>query len=63
MIVRQITFPEDFPVLAKDFVMGMLKRNPKERSTLKDLRNHQWLMMKPISKLDSAPSNHQQNHD
>ncbi|MBS1890074.1 MAG: hypothetical protein JST59_02180 [Actinobacteria bacterium] len=46
-------------MLAKDFVMGMLKRNPKERSSLKELRNHQWLLLKPISKLESVASSNQ----
>ena len=27
----RIQFPEDFPTLAKSFVLGMVKRNPKER--------------------------------
>ena len=29
-----IEFPDDFPTLAKSFVLGMIKRNPKERMTI-----------------------------
>lgn len=29
----KIEFPASFPTLAKDFVMGMIKRNPKDRMT------------------------------
>lgn len=29
-----ISFPNDFPILAKGFVLGMIKRDPKHRLTL-----------------------------
>jgi serine/threonine protein kinase len=39
-----ITFPNDFPILAKSFILGMVKRKPEERITLKELMNHEWLL-------------------
>lgn len=30
-----ITFPNDFPILAKSFILGMVKRKAEERMTLK----------------------------
>lgn len=39
----RIEFPEDFPTLAKDFVLGMIKRNPKERMSFPEIKNHPWL--------------------
>lgn len=38
-----IEFPEDFPTLAKSFVLGMIKRNPKERMNIEEIKNHPWL--------------------
>ncbi len=29
-----ISFPNDFPTLAKGFVLSMIKRDPKERMSL-----------------------------
>ena len=29
-----INFPNDFPILAKSFILGMVKRNPEERLIL-----------------------------
>ena len=36
-------FPRDFPPLAKDLVSKVLKRNPKQRATIDDIREHPWL--------------------
>ena len=30
-----INFPTDFPIMAKGFILGMIKRIPEERLTLK----------------------------
>ncbi len=35
-----ISFPNDFPIMAKSFILGMVKRKPEERMTLKDIMNH-----------------------
>ena len=45
-----IEFPEDFPTLAKSFVLGMIKRNPKERMTIGEIKNHPWLKKDQDSK-------------
>lgn len=29
-----VIFPNDFPILAKSFILGMIKRKPEERMTL-----------------------------
>jgi serine/threonine protein kinase len=29
--------------MAKSFILGMVKRKPEERMTLKDIMNHEWL--------------------
>ena len=42
----RIQFPKEFPTLAKSFVMGMIKRNPSERMTLEEIKNHPWLQDK-----------------
>jgi serine/threonine protein kinase len=42
----RIEFPEDFPTLAKDFVLGMIKRNPKERMGFPEIKSHPWLQEK-----------------
>ena len=38
-----ISFPNDFPIAAKSFILGMIKRRPEERLTLKEIMNHEWL--------------------
>ena len=38
-----INFPNDFPITAKSFILGMVKRKPEERLTLKEIMNHEWL--------------------
>ena len=38
-----ITFPNDFPILAKSFILGMVKRLPEERQGLEEIMNHEWL--------------------
>lgn len=35
-----ISFPNDIPILAKSFILGMVKRKPEERMTLKEIMNH-----------------------
>ncbi len=36
-------FPRDFPILAKDLVKKILKKNPKDRLTSKQILKHTWL--------------------
>jgi len=36
-------FPPDFPQQAKDLVMKILKKNPKNRLSLQEIKNHSWL--------------------
>ena len=38
-----IRFPNDFPILAKSFILGMVKRLPEQRLTLTQILNHEWL--------------------
>lgn len=38
-----ISFTNDFPILAKSFILGMIKRKPEERMLMKDIMNHEWL--------------------
>lgn len=38
-----ITFPNDFPIMAKSFILGMVKRKAEERMSLTDIMNHEWL--------------------
>ena len=38
-----ISFPNDFSISAKNFILGMVKRKPEERMTLKEIMNHEWL--------------------
>ena len=45
-----ISFPNDFPILAKSFILGIVKRKPEERMTLKDIMNHEWLTTSPHDK-------------
>jgi hypothetical protein len=39
----QLSFPPDFPQLAKDFVTKILKKNPADRLNLVDMNNHIWI--------------------
>ncbi len=41
----KIEYPKDFPPLAKDLVGKVLKKNPKQRITIEELRSHPWLNM------------------
>jgi hypothetical protein len=41
-----ISFPNDFPIPAKSFILGMVKRRPEDRLTLKEIKNHEWLTSK-----------------
>jgi len=41
----KIEYPKDFPPLAKDLVGKVLKKNPKQRITIEELRSHPWLSM------------------
>lgn len=36
-------FPKDFPPLAKDMVSKILKRNPKTRISLQEIKTHPWI--------------------
>jgi serine/threonine protein kinase len=50
-----ISFPNDFPIMAKSFILGMVKRKPEERMTLKDIMNHEWLTNEPEKQLELIP--------
>lgn len=41
-----VSFPNDFPILAKSFILGMIKRRPEERLTLNEIMSHEWLSTK-----------------
>eukprot|EP00826_Nyctotherus_ovalis_P030099 TRINITY_DN2390_c0_g4_i1.p1 TRINITY_DN2390_c0_g4~~TRINITY_DN2390_c0_g4_i1.p1 ORF type:complete len:720 (-),score=267.85 TRINITY_DN2390_c0_g4_i1:106-2265(-) len=48
-IIRlKISYPKDFPKLAKDLVAKLLKPNPKDRLSLKELLEHPWFTGKPL---------------
>eukprot|EP00331_Platyophrya_macrostoma_P008449 CAMPEP_0176431400 /NCGR_PEP_ID=MMETSP0127-20121128/14795_1 /TAXON_ID=938130 /ORGANISM="Platyophrya macrostoma, Strain WH" /LENGTH=538 /DNA_ID=CAMNT_0017813411 /DNA_START=70 /DNA_END=1686 /DNA_ORIENTATION=- len=38
-------FPKDFPPLAKDLVSRILKRNPKTRIGLQEIKTHPWIKL------------------
>ena len=52
-----ISFPNGFPIMAKSFILGMVKRKPEERMTLKDIMNHEWLNStnEPENQLELIP--------
>jgi serine/threonine protein kinase len=39
----KIDFPKDFPALAKDLIQKILKKNPKTRIGLQEIKNHAWI--------------------
>ncbi|OMJ82312.1 hypothetical protein SteCoe_17027 [Stentor coeruleus] len=39
----RITFPKNFPPLAKDLITKLLKANPSERIQLVEIMNHPWM--------------------
>ena len=39
----RITFPKNFPPLAKDLILKLLKANPDERIPLSEIVNHPWM--------------------
>lgn len=39
----KLEFPTDFPIIAKDLVMKLLKKVPEQRLALQDIRAHPWL--------------------
>jgi len=43
----KIEYPKDFPKLARDLVSKLLKPNPKERISLKEIKEHPWLKARP----------------
>jgi serine/threonine protein kinase len=44
----RISYPKDFPKLAKDLVAKLLKPNPKDRLSLEELLTHPWFTGKPL---------------
>lgn len=44
---HRMNWPRDFPPLAKNLVSLILKQNPKERITLKEVLNHMWFQQNP----------------
>jgi len=43
----KINFPKDFSKLAKDLILRLLKSDPKERITIKELADHAWFKSNP----------------
>eukprot|EP00331_Platyophrya_macrostoma_P014680 CAMPEP_0176462440 /NCGR_PEP_ID=MMETSP0127-20121128/35270_1 /TAXON_ID=938130 /ORGANISM="Platyophrya macrostoma, Strain WH" /LENGTH=745 /DNA_ID=CAMNT_0017854361 /DNA_START=24 /DNA_END=2261 /DNA_ORIENTATION=+ len=41
----KLDFPKDFPPLAKDLVLKVLKKNPKSRMSIAEMNTHPWLAM------------------
>ena len=39
----KLDFPKDFPAMAKDLVTKLLKKNPKSRLKIPDIKAHPWL--------------------
>lgn len=39
----KLDFPKDFPALAKDLVTKILKRDPKSRLKMHEIKAHPWL--------------------
>lgn len=53
-----ISFPNDFPILAKNFILGVLKRRPEERMTIKEMLNHEWLDLSKNNRADQLTLMH-----
>ena len=45
---QKITWPDDFPPLAKNLISEILKQNPKERPKLDDILKHSWFDQHPL---------------
>ena len=43
ILAVRINFPKNFPPLAKDLIVKMLKANPAERISLAEITNHPWM--------------------
>lgn len=37
-----LSYPQDFPIQAKDLVNKLLKKNPASRITIKQMKEHPW---------------------
>ena len=46
----RIHWPSDFPPIAKNLVLSILKLNPKERPSLEEILNHKWFQQTKIIK-------------
>ena len=46
----RIHWPNDFPPIAKNLVLSILKLNPKERPSLQEILNHKWFQQTKIIK-------------
>ena len=46
----RIHWPNDFPPIAKNLVLSILKLNPKERPSLEEILNHKWFQQTKIIK-------------
>jgi len=57
----KIEYPKDFPPLAKDLVGKVLKKNPKQRCSIDELKDHPWLRIgsgaNPSPKTTSSKGN------
>mmetsp|Transcript_33379 Transcript_33379/g.30346 ORF Transcript_33379/g.30346 Transcript_33379/m.30346 type:complete len:131 (-) Transcript_33379:1286-1678(-) len=40
-----IDWPKDFPALAKDFISKLLKKKPKQRMSVDDMKAHPWIKL------------------
>lgn len=60
LIVLQVefTFPDFVPEGARDLISRLLKHNPSQRPTLKEVLEHPW-----ITANSSKPSSSQQNKE
>lgn len=45
----RLTFPNDFPQLAKDLLSKILRKNPLHRISLEEMKKHPWLNMTPLN--------------
>ena len=51
----KLNFPDDFPQLAKDLVIKLLKKNPAHRLTTQQMREHPWFSGVEMIKKEIIP--------
>lgn len=52
----RINFPNDFPQLAKDLLMRILRKNPNQRIGLEEIKQHPWLKMNSVLLTSLSPN-------